>query len=167
MMDSVTKRRHECIKRFLIFNSGKKLKNPIHSCFVRNFRLEDNNCRSNSNSEERAFNGNNDSQCYGCTFSKCFYYFSDALKFYKSMLVIAVSEENFAREGYSMLYDWVRSDAIELLRNMLASTQSMCYLTFKDKDKRDLTEYIMDIQPNEFIKLLSDMCDFCNENNIK
>ena len=165
-MDSTTKRRHECIKRFLIFNSGKKLRNPVHSCFLRNAALEEKGCNKNSNREEkeRAQIGDN---CYGCAFNKTFYYFSDAIKYYKSMLLSTMNEPMFIQEGYSNSYDWVRNDIIELFKIMLVLTQSMCYLTFKEGDRRALIDVICVMSPNELIKLVSDVCDFCNENNIK
>ena len=166
-MDSLTKKRHECIKRFLLFNSGKELKYPIHSCFVRNMNLENNNCSRNSNREERDRTGNGGDNCYGCSFARTFHYFSDAIKYYKAMILTAMNEDVFIREGYSPFYDWARCDSIELLKNLLLSTQTMCYLTFKESDRRALYDVLCSMKPKELIKTISDICDFCDENNIK
>lgn len=80
---------------------------------------------------------------------------------------MAINEETFIRDGYGIFYDWARSDVMDLFKNLLSSTQAMCYLTFKEKDKSELIHHLMDMNSNGLIKLLSDMCDFCDENNIK
>lgn len=162
-MDSTTKRQHECIKRFLTFNSGKKLDVTISYCFLRGRNLENNSCDRNSNHEERCRIDDPvmSNKCYGCTFSKKIYYVSDALAYIKSLLLLGISENN------TLITDNAREEAYKFLANLFNSVQKMCYLTFKEDDRILLTRKINNFSANQYIKLLSDMSDFCSENNIK
>lgn len=169
-MDDITKKKiNECVKRALLYNSGKKLDHPLTGCFVNNSELE-NRCNGSYNpiripGEERIANDMGlDSNCFGCAFSKSAYYVSDALRYCKSMF--ALSAQNSDNFSVTKRYDFA-GRANNIIIMILNIARKMCYLTFSDAMYNSATRYINGLDENDYYDIIVKIHDFCKENNIK
>lgn len=162
---------HECAKRTLILENGKKIV-PVFLCVANNVGLED-SCRGSDgsiqssdpeykeNGLEGIISGRN---CLGCPFSRINYYFGEALHFMKDFFIVARKNKDLP----PALEDTVRSNIIvRLLFPLVAKVRARCYLTLTDRDCDYIRSKIESYTNVELIKLLSDIENFCKENNIK
>jgi len=170
-MDNITKKKiNECVKRTLIYNSGKKLKQPFAFCFVSNAPF-DNRCQGNVNpdrapgemnlAQERGV----DSNCFGCAFQKSFVYVSEALEALKARYALS-TQTSAGVESYfnnSRAYQ----SSINFVDNLLALTRATCYLTFNASMHEDSREALRLLRTSEMYDLITELYNFCKENNIK
>lgn len=168
-MDNITKKKiNECVKRTLIYNSGKKIKRPVNFCSIQDALL-DNRCQSNVNPEtapgedtaasERGLN----LDCYGCPFMKSYIYVSDALLGLKTRMALSYND------GTPTTFIASRSSscAMQFLMSLLSTTRERCYLTFTNSMLNDAQNEIQRLNYMNLYQLISDIYEFCKENNIK
>ena len=171
-MDNITKKKiNECVKRTLIYNSGKKIKRPVNFCSIQDTLL-DNRCQSNVNPEsapgedsaanERGLN----LDCYGCPFMKSYIYASDALLGLKTRMALSYNDGGMpAPSGYAPAR--ASSCAMQFLMNLLSLVRERCYLTFTNSMLNDAQNQVQCLNYTDLYQLISNIYEFCKENNIK
>ena len=162
---------HECVKRTLLLDNGKKI-SPAFMCIANNAGLEnpchgsDGNIPSSDpeykeNGLEGLISGRN---CLGCPFCRIFYYFGEAVHFFKDCFIVAKKNE----EMYPTFIDTVRTRVIiGLFLPLIAKVRMRCYLTLTERECEHFRDKIEACSITELIKLLTDIEIFCKENNIR
>lgn len=169
-MDNRERKFHECIKRTLFFDNGKKIA-PVCFCMTNNSGL-DNMCYGSSESvmssdpEYREVqNYVSGRSCIGCAFSRIKYYFSDAVRMLKSLGLSAMQKEMTTGCGYK---DYIRSVILNnLLFPLFDKVKARCYLTVSDSDYKYFRNKVGDYSYNDLVKLVVELDKFCDENGIK
>ena len=171
-MSDYPKKIHECFKRTLIFESGKKLARPVAICFFHNFSSESNcaGTREASPEEQREFKElysyyPNGSRCASCPFLKSGEYISDALRIFKTFGMLCLQETCDASERLKS--NFLCSCIDGFLRPLIDKVKLRCYLTFGDSEKRMATNKLNEMDFNQVFNLIEKMEMFCKENNIK
>lgn len=170
-MEPKVRKIHECIKRTLIFSSGKKIK-PVALCFANNFFL-DSPCSGTTSASEEEHRENrelygffpNDSRCASCPFIKYGEYISDALRILKTFGLCCIQENSEVSEGrkryfYSTCLDY-------FFQPLLDKVKSRCYLTFEESDRKYVINELHNMNFDKMLCLIGEMETFCKENNIK
>ena len=170
-MSDYPKKIHECIKRTLLFESGKEVR-PVSLCFIQEYLLES-MCTGTSEAlaEEQRENSElfsyypNGSRCSTCPFLKSGMYVSDILRVLKTFGTLSLQDTGNTAERRK---NYFMSKCVEgFLVPLLNRTRARCYLTFSDSDKRAARQEISDMNFNDMLKLIIEIYDFCKENNIK
>ena len=172
-MSDYPKNIHECIKRTLIFSSGKKI-DPISICFVNNY-LQDSPCSGTSSlseEEQREIislvnNMPNGSRCLSCPFLKVGEYVSDALRMIKTFGLVCAQDKGDMNSVAEMRKSYFCSCVERFLRRILDKVRIRCYLTFSESDKKNMIYKINEMSFNELFHIIDEMEKFCKENNIK
>ena len=107
-MSDYPKNIHECIKRTLLFSSGKKI-NPVSICFVNNY-LQESPCLGTSTiteEEQREImplinSLPNGSRCLSCPFLKHGEYISDILRIIKTFGLICTQDQDTGSGVFQM-----------------------------------------------------------------
>lgn len=169
-MDDITKKKiNECVKRALIYNSGRKMKLPKSFCFLNNAEIE-NQCSGNINpdrlpGEQSAVEASRlDSCCFGCAFYKSFFYISDLIAFYKDSIALSLqSSSPFLKSQYGTMINKTKA----LFEEILSLTRTSCYLTFNTNLYNSAVKELSMLTPDKYYEMLTKIYDFCKENNIK
>lgn len=170
-MDNITKKKvNECVKRTLIYNSGKKLKQPLTFCFVSNAPF-DNRCQGNVNPDRApgelnlAQERGADSNCFGCAFQKSFVYVSEALGALKARYALSAQTSAGVESYFNSSRTYQNS--MNFVDNLLALTRATCYLTFNASMYEESKETLRLLRTSEMYDLITELYNFCKENNIK
>ena len=171
-MDAAYKKIHECIKRTLVFESGKPFK-PLSFCFVNDYGIE-NTCSGAREAQEEEIRENrnfkftnlpSDSRCMSCPFLKQEFFISDILKLVRDNLLIHLQNYS-ANEERSLLY--LTGISIDRFFNpLLEKVKQRCYLTFTESDRRVANTKLREMDARQLFELVDSMEKFCKENNIK
>lgn len=165
-MSDYPKKIHECFKRTLLFESGKKV-TPFSMCFTTYFSCKHiylcNGTTEETSSErtELIESYPNGSRCGSCPFLKCGEYNSDIIKNLKTVGLIS-SQSEFSNSTYIF-----RDACVMYLRKLAERVKERCYLTFTNDDKRFVINSIQDMDFEQVLNLIIKMDEFCKENNIK
>ena len=171
-MDTTFKKIHECIKRTLIFESGKPFK-PLSFCFVNVYDV-DNVCSGTQPAQEEEVRENrdfrfnclpNDSRCVSCPFLKQEFFVSDILKLIRDNLLINFQNNSLDEERtLSYLISIIDDRFFSVL---FEKVKQRCYLTFTESDRRTAFAKIHAMSAQQIFELIDSMEKFCKENNIK
>lgn len=165
------KKFHECAKRTLIFDNGKKIL-PVFLCMVDGMNFDnacygsDGNILSSDpelreNALETVINGRS---CIGCPFCRINYYFGEAVHFFKDALLAARRN----KDAYPQLENVLKSRVVlGLLFPLVAKVKTRCYLSLTERDCNSIKDSIEGLSADQILKLLIDIEAFCKENNIK
>lgn len=165
-MSDYPKKIHECFKRTLMFESGKKIQ-PTIFCLAVHLSNGDTMCQGTSEiaNSELSYNLPNGSRCLTCPFLKRDEYISDALKTLRTLGLLYSQDNNQQMSSHKMCYVDVCKEMF--LKPFVSKVRARCYLTFTDEDKRSVFNRFCDFDFDDTFNLINKMYDFVQENNIK
>lgn len=164
-MSDYPKKIHECFKRTLMFESGKKIQ-PVSFCLATHLTTNgDTLCQGTTEiANVERFSFPNGSRCLTCPFLKSDEYISDALKTLRTLGLI-YAQDNQIMASHRACYNDVCKELF--LKPLVMKVRARCYLTFTDDDKRSVYNRICDLDFTQTFNLIDKMYTFTQENNIK